>query len=187
MDIKRLEAIIEAVLFASGEPVSLQKLCEVLDCDKKTVSSVLQNMEDDYNAENRGIMLLKLEDRYQLCTKEQFAGYIKIALDHRRNTPLSQAALEVLSIVAYNQPVTRAYIEQIRGVDCSAVINNLIEKSLVEEKGRLDAPGRPLLFGTTADFLRVFCIKSLSELPKLPELKGKQKETGELEEKLAEV
>lgn len=180
MDIKKLEAILEAVLFASGEPVSLQRLCEITEADKHTVSSILNKMIDNYKSEDRGIKLLRLEEKYQLCTKEEYGSYVKSALDHRRSVPLSQAALEVLSIIAYNQPVTRGYIEQVRGVDCSAVVSNLIDKELVEEKGRLDAPGKPLLFGTTADFLRVFNISSLSELPDLPET-AKPKEEQPLE------
>lgn len=123
-----------------------------------------------YEAERRGIELVRLEDKYQLATARANGQYVKALLDNRRNPALSQAALEVLSVAAYNQPVTRAYIEQVRGVDCAAVIHNLVEKELLEEKGRLDVPGRPLLYGTTANFLRVFDLESLSELPELPEI-----------------
>lgn len=169
MDLTELEGIIESVLFACGEPVSVYRLCELSGADKTTVTAVLARIGDRIAEHMRGITLLRLEDKYQLCTREQFGEYVRRALDHRRQTSLSQAALEVLAITAYNQPVTKAYIEQIRGVDCSGVLDTLREKGLVEERGRLDAPGKPLLYGTTADFLRVFDMTSLEELPELPE------------------
>ena len=177
MDLKKAEAILESILFSNGEPVSLQRLCDITEMDKSTLSSLLNRMADNYSTDDsRGIKLVRLEDKYQLCTKEEYADYIKKSLDHRRNVQLSPAALEVLAIIAYNQPVTRAYIEQIRGVESSAVVTNLIEKGLAEEKGRLDAPGRPLLYGTTANFLRCFGISSLADLPDLPELTEQQEE-----------
>lgn len=171
MEIKGAQAAIESILFANGEPISLQKICDIIEMDKNSVLALLNSMSENYlNDESRGIMLLRLEDKYQLCTKERFSNIVKKALDNRRIVPLSPASLEVLAIIAYNQPVTRAYIEQIRGVECSAVIGNLADKELVEEKGRLDAPGRPLLYGTTPNFLRCFGISSLTDLPDLPEL-----------------
>lgn len=134
-----------------------------------------------------GVCLLKLGERYQLCTRQEYAENIRSVLDMKRNVPLSSAAFEVLAVVAYNQPVTKAYVEQVRGVDCSGVISTLCQKGLVEEKGRLDLPGRPLLYGTTPEFLKCFCIESLSELPELPEREEKEQETEKEEAKTFEV
>ena len=174
MESENIKGRIEAVLFACGDPVTADKLCELMETDKAAIIPVLREMKEEYENTDRGIRLVKLDTRWQLCTKEEHALYIKKALAARRNSPLSNAALEVLAIVAYNQPVTRVYIEQIRGVECSAVINLLVEKGLAEEKGRLDAPGRPLLYGTAANFLRSFGISSLKELPELPELETEE-------------
>ncbi len=171
MNIKETGAAVESILFAVGEPMSINKLAALLEMETKVLSSLLSQLIDVYEMDNsRGITLIRLEDKYQLCTKECNARYVKMALNNRRNIQLSPAALEVLSIIAYNQPVTRGYMEQIRGVECSAVVANLVDKELVEEKGRLDAPGRPLLFGTTPNFLRCFGISSLDDLPELPEI-----------------
>ena len=115
-----------------------------------------------------GVMAVKLDDAYQLCTRKDYAAYVRTAMDIRRNVPLSQAAMEVLAIIAYNQPVTKAFVEQVRGVDCGAVLQGLLTKNLVEEKGRLELPGRPLLYGTTPTFLRSFSISALGQLPPLP-------------------
>lgn len=169
MDLTELEGIIESVLFACGEPVSLYRLCEISGADKATITGVLARIGDRIAEHMRGIMLLRLAEKYQLCTREEYGEYVRRVLDHRRQASLSQAALEVLAITAYNQPVTKAYIEQVRGVDCSGVLETLREKGLVEERGRLDAPGKPVLYGTTADFLRVFNMTSLDELPELPQ------------------
>ena len=166
MRIDELEAIIEGLLFASGESVPVKKLCEVTETDEKTMTSLLTMMHDKYeNDTTRGIHLIKLEDSYQLCTKREYYDYIKVLKEKRRRASLSNAGLEVLSVVAYNQPVTRSALEFIRGVNSDGALNNLIAAGLVEEVGRLDAPGRPILFGTTAEFLRCFNLSSLSELP----------------------
>ena len=169
MEIKQYQAAIEAVLFASGEPVAASRLAEVLEIDEETAGRLADDLMHDINTRGGGLMMVRLDERYQLCTNKDYAGYVRKALDIRRNTPLSQAAMEVLAIVAYNQPVTRAFIEQVRGVDCGAVVQGLVQKSLIEEKGRLELPGRPLLYGTTADFLRCFGVSSLEELPPLPQ------------------
>lgn len=169
MEIKQYQAAIEAILFASGEPVSVSRLAETLDVDDETVVRLAEDLLQDVNTRRGGIRIVRLDDRYQMCTDREYASYVRKAMDIRRNTPLSQAAMEVLAIVAYNQPVTRAFIEQVRGVDCGAVVQGLVQKSLIEEKGRLELPGRPLLYGTTADFLRCFGISSLEELPPLPQ------------------
>ncbi len=185
MEIKQYQAAIEAVLFASGEPVAASRLAEVLEIDEETAGRLADDLMHDINTRGGGLMMVRLDERYQLCTNKDYAGYVRKALDIRRNTPLSQAAMEVLAIVAYNQPVTRAFIEQVRGVDCGAVVQGLVQKSLIEEKGRLELPGRPLLYGTTADFLRCFGVSSLEELPPLPQ--KEDEETGMVETTLDDV
>lgn len=170
MEIKKYMAAIEAILFASGEPVEGARLAEVLEIDEATAARFADDLMNDYNTRGGGINMVKLDSSYQLCSNRDYADYVRRAMEIRRNTPLSQAAMEVLAIVAYNQPVTRAYVEQVRGVDCSAVMQGLAAKSLIEEKGRLELPGRPLLYGTTKDFLRCFGVSSLEELPPLPQM-----------------
>ncbi len=170
MELNYMSGAVESILFASGEPIERKKLAEVLEIEPERVDAIVEELRESYRNENRGFEILKLEQTYQMCSSPYYGEVTKKALDHRRNTPLSNAALEILSIVAYNQPVTKAYVEQIRGVDCFYGINALVEKGLIEEKGRLDAPGRPWLYGTTADFLRCFGLHSLEELPDLPRL-----------------
>lgn len=166
MKIDELEAIIEGLLFASGESVPVKRLCEVTSTDEKTMTSLLNMMHDKYENDNtRGIHLIKLEDSYQLCTKREYYDYIKSLREKKRKASLSNAGLEVLSVIAYNQPVTRSALEFIRGVNSDGALNSLIAAGLVEEVGRLDAPGRPILFGTSEEFLRCFNLSSLSELP----------------------
>ena len=169
MKVENYQAIIEAILFASGEPVQQSRIAQVLDIEEDTVIQLADDLMHEVNTRAGGLRIVRLDDSYQMCTKSEYAEYIRKALDIRRNTPLSQAAMEVLAIIAYNQPVTRAFIEQVRGVDCGAVIQGLVSKSLIEEKGRLELPGRPLLYGTTADFLRCFGISSLEQLPPMPQ------------------
>ncbi len=169
MEIRELQATIEAVLFASGEPVAIDKLADVLEIDKATAIKLADNLMERLDQEERGVCILKLEDKYQMCSKPQYGEPIRKMMDIRRNVPLSPASMEVLAIVAYNQPVTKSFVEQIRGVDCSGVLSSLVTKGLLEEKGRLELPGRPLLYGTTANFLRCFGISSLDDLPPLPE------------------
>lgn len=165
--IKNITAAIEAILYAAGHPVEYEKLSEVLGLTKKDVKSLVEHMADEYNQENskRGISLLMFDESCQFCTKEVFAPYIREALDIRRGGNLSASTLETLTIVAYNQPVTRTYIDTIRGVDSNYSVNSLIDKELICAVGRLDAPGRPMLYGTTEKFLRVFGLNSLKELP----------------------
>ncbi len=168
MGIREHRGAIEAILFASGEPISAARIAEVLEIDLRTAKNLLDGISDDYENRESGICVLKLGDNYQMTTNKEYADKVRAALDIRRNQPLSNAALEVLAIIAYNQPVTRAFMEQIRGVDCSGVVANLCEKELIEEAGRLDLPGRPIAFKTTANFLRAFGISSLDLLPALP-------------------
>lgn len=162
-------AMVEAVLFAAAEPIEYTKLASVLGMDDEQILLIMDELNKKYDADNSGICLLQLDTKYQLCSKKEFVEAVRNVLDLKRNTPLSQAAFEVLAIIAYNQPITKPYIEQIRGVDCSGVVNTLCQRGLVEEKGRLDVPGRPVLYGTTSDFLRCFSLNSLDDLPELPE------------------
>ena len=174
MEIKQYQAALEAVLFANGEPISLDRLASALELDTEDVERLAEDLAQEYRTRGGGLSIVRLDDCYQMCTKRDFAPYIRTAMEIRRNTPLSQAAMEVLAIVSYNQPVTRAVIEQVRGVDCGAVLQGLQLKGLVEEKGRLELPGRPLLYGTTVHFLRCFGISSLAELPPLPQKGGEE-------------
>lgn len=164
-----IKSAIEAILFASGSPVELSRIANALEISEKQAEEQISVLIDDYNSAQRGITIIKLKDSYQMVSVKEYAPQIRTIMDLRRNSPLSQAALEVLAVVAYNQPVTKAFVEQVRGVDCSGVIGSLTLKGLVEEKGRLELPGRPLLYGTTENFLRCFNISSLEELPPLPE------------------
>ncbi len=174
MNNDNLLATLEAVLFAVGEPIEIKRISQALDVEIIVLSEALEVLREKYESEDSGICLLKLDDKYQLCSKLIYADSIRKVIEVKKNAPLSQAAFEVLAIVAYNQPVTKAFIEQIRGVDCSAVISNLCQKSLIEEKGRLELPGRPLIYGTTPEFLKCFCISSLDELPDLPDSQNEQ-------------
>ncbi|MGN1329320.1 MAG: SMC-Scp complex subunit ScpB [Eubacterium sp.] len=162
-------ASLEAMLFAAGDPVEPGKLAEVLDIDVENVIKMLGHLEASYDENNSGLRLIRVDGKYQLCTREEYNEEVRGLLEIKKNTPLSQAAFEVLAIVAYNKTVTKSFIEQIRGVDCSGPVSNLVQKGLIEEKGRLDLPGRPLVYGTTDRFLRCFSLNSLEDLPDLPE------------------
>lgn len=164
-----LKNALEAVVFASGEPVEMQKIAQAFEVEEEEIRTVADTLIEEYESRKGGITLIRLEDKLQFVTRSEYIENIRKVLDVRRNQPLSQAAFEVLAIVAYNQPVTKSFIEQVRGVDCSGVIGTLCQRDLIEECGRLDLPGRPLLYCTTTAFLRCFCISSLDELPALPE------------------
>lgn len=179
MEIREIQSILEAVLFAAGDAVELEKLADIVDVDKKSLREILQKMMDSYNFERRGIHIIRMEDSYQMCTRGEYHDYVAMLAEPRRKQSLSNAAIEVLAIIAYKQPVTRSTIEHIRGVNCDYVVNRLMERNLIEEKGRLDAPGRPILFGTTQEFLRCFGVATLEELPEFesfgsPEGEGEQ-------------
>lgn len=165
--IKNIEGAIEAILYAAGYPVKYTKISEVLGLDLNNTKKLISHMATEYNGERskHGISLLMFEDTCQFCTKEPYAPYIREALGIRRGGNLSASSMEVLAIVAYNQPLTRTFVDQVRGVDSSYAMNSLIDKGLIESCGRLDAPGRPMLYVTTDKFLRVFGLNSLSELP----------------------
>lgn len=168
MEISRIKPMLEAILFASGEPVEVAKIAQALELSQETVYSSLMSLQGDYSVSDRGIEIIEIGESFQMCTKQIFAPEIKAVLEIKRNAPLSQAAMEILAIIAYNQPVTKGFIEQIRGVDSSQTVNSLAEKGLVEEAGRLDVPGRPIAYKTTQAFLRSFGLKGLDGLPPLP-------------------
>lgn len=160
-------AAIEAILFAAGHPVEYEKLSAVLGLAVSDVKSLIEGMATEYNGEDsrRGLLLLTYPDSCQLATKEKFLPYIREALGIKRGGNLSNSTLEALAVVAYNQPVTRSYVDAVRGVDSSYAMTSLIDKGLIESKERMDAPGRPMLYTTTEKFLRVFGLSSLDELP----------------------
>ena len=164
--------IIEALLFASGEPISLDRLSEASGIEPETVVKLIDRLERKYNVSDSAIMVLRLENSYQLSTREEYAPYIKRAMENKRQARLSPAALEVLAVVAYNQPVTKAFVEQVRGTDSSGVINTLVERELLYEAGRLELPGRPITYKTTDNFLRCFKLESLAQMPSLPDEDG---------------
>ena len=165
MELQKIEGAIEAILFTMGEAVELEKIAIAIEHDKETTRKLIRNMMDKYQAEDRGIRIIELEDSFQLCSKTEYYDIlIKVAKQPKKHT-LTDVQLEVLSIVAYKQPITRAEIEKIRGVSCDHAVNKLEEYGLIAEVGRLDAPGRPILFGTTEEFLRNFGLVSLDDLP----------------------
>ena len=170
MELKELESAIEGILFAAGDPVPAERICFALEQDRETVDNVCQSLADRYSYERRGIRLVKLENSWQMCSAPEYAPHIRKTLESRKPAKLSQPALEVLSIIAYFQPVTRAYIEQIRGVDSSYSVAALLNKKLIEEAGRLNVPGRPIQYRTTPDFLRTFGLSSLDELPSIEKI-----------------
>lgn len=172
------------MLFAYGEPIASEKIAQVLEVEDAVVERLLYSLRDAYEQTESGVCLLQLEHRWQIATKKEYGDYIKKILDTRRNVPLSPAALETLTIVAYNQPVSRSFIEQVRGVDSSSSVSNLQEKGLIEEAGRLDLPGRPISFKTTDAFLRTFGLESLADLPPLHEDDPLSEESVVLEEAL---
>ena len=167
-EMKEIEAAVEGILFASGEPVHINRICLAAELDRPTAELVLQKLMDYYSFERRGMRLLRLEDSWQLCSAPEYADVIRRAFEIRKPAKLSQPALEVLTIIAYYQPTTRAYVDQIRGVDSSYTVGLLLDRHLIEECGRLQVPGRPRLYRTTKAFLRAFHLNSLEDLPEMP-------------------
>lgn len=167
-----LKNTVEAIIFASGEPIERLRLIEALGCSPERLDSILTEIAAEYEERGSSVQLLMLGSEVQFATRPEYAAAVRNVLDMKRNQPLSAAAFEVLAIVAYNQPVTKAFIEQVRGVDCSGVVNTLCQRNLIEECGRLDLPGRPLLYCTTTDFLKCFCMSTLAELPEIPDTKA---------------
>ena len=168
MEMREIKGCLEGILFASGEPVSIDRIAAVLGIDAALVADTAAVLRDEYAARGAGIALVRIENTLQLCSSPSYADHIRLALESGKQPRLTQPALEVLAVVAYFQPVTKAYIEQVRGVDCSYTIQLLQARGLIEMHGRLAVPGRPALYGTTASFLRTFGITKLDELPELP-------------------
>ena len=171
MEINKLKSMIEAILFAAGRPVAKNEIVLALEISEEDVENIIQNMQEEYKNESRGIELIKVEDSYQLCTKKELYEYIYPVLDKRNKPNLSNAALETLSIIAYNPKITRAEIEAIRGVSADACVYKLLEYGLIEEAGKIDLPGKPMSYKTTNEFLRMFGYSSLEDLPELPRYK----------------
>ncbi|MBR5427644.1 MAG: SMC-Scp complex subunit ScpB [Clostridia bacterium] len=168
MSLSENASLLEALLFASGEPAEKSRLALAAGLSETEIDEAAYELREFLRESGSGIDVVRLDDKYQLVSPERYAVEIRTLLDKKRNAPLSGAAFEVLAVVAYNQPVTKAFVEQVRGVDCSGVIATLCQRGLLEEKGRLDLPGRPLVYGTTDNFLRCFSLADLSELPEIP-------------------
>ena len=179
METQTQKGAIEAIIFASGEPIPLEKIAAAMELGKTETKALVAAVMEEFNQMHSGIQIIQINDSYQMCTKAEFESHIRLALELKNNTPLSAAALEVLAIVAYPQPVTKAFLEQVRGVDSSSVLNGLFAKGLVEERGRLELPGRPLLYGTTQNFLRCMGLSSLEELPEVPDPKDTDEQANE--------
>lgn len=171
MQINQEKAIIEAILFAAGRPVTKNEIMLALEISEDEIEKIIANMQEEYNQENRGIELIKINNSYQLCTKKELYEYVYPILDKRTKPNLSTASLETLAIIAYNPKITRAEIENIRGVSADACVYKLLEYGLIEEAGKLDLPGKPMSYQTTDEFLRMFGFSSLEELPELPRYK----------------
>ena len=172
MEMKEIEAAVEGILFASGEPVAADRIAVALELDRDTVDQVLRRLAHYYSYERRGMRLVRMEDTWQLCSAPEYADVIRRAFEIRKPAKLSQPALEVLTVIAYYQPTTRAYVDQIRGVDSSYTVGLLLDRHLIEECGRLQVPGRPRLYRTTKKFLRDFHLGSLEEMPEMPGLEA---------------
>ena len=185
MEIRQLEGAIEAILFTMGEAVELCQIAKAIQQDKATTEKLIHNLMDKYQDEGRGIHIIELENSYQLCTKRDYYGcLIRIAMQPQKPA-LTDVMLETLSIIAYKQPVTKVEIEKIRGVSCEHAINKLLDYGLIQEAGRLDAPGRPILFGTTEEFLRNFGVRTAEDLPSIqPDLVEEMKSEAEEEVQL---
>lgn len=167
MEIKEKFGVLEAILFASGEPIEIFRLSESSGIEQAAISGLIDILNERYEDNSSGICIKRLDNSYQMCTRERYAPQIRAALETKRATPLSNAAMEVLTIIAYNQPVSKGFVENVRGIDSSSVVNNLIERGLVEEAGRLDVPGKPIVYRTTSVFLRSFGLSSTNDLPPL--------------------
>ena len=164
---EKLLSAAEAILFSCGEPVSAVEIAEALGVSNRIAVDIIEELKNEYDRGKRGVKIIKLADSYQLCSREDYFEYIRNVTEPRRRQALTAPTLETLSIIAYNQPITRSRIEFIRGVDCTGGISKLLERGLIDEVGRMDTPGKPILYGTTDEFLRCFGLSDISELPKL--------------------
>lgn len=171
MEIEKAKAIIEAILFACGREVSIKEFVSALEMNEEDIITIIEKMKEEYEGQNKGVEIIRVNDSYQMCTKKEYYEYIYPILDKRSKPNLSNAALETLAIIAYNPGVTRAEIESIRGVNSDATMYKLLEYNLIEEAGKLDAPGRPMTYKTTPNFLKMFGFASLENLPDLPRYK----------------
>lgn len=186
MDIKTIENAIEAILFVSGESVEIKRFAEVFELPENKMEKILMSYADRYNYESKGLKIIRFGDDFQLSTRPEYKEYLEVFAGSKKPNNLSNAALEVLSIIAYNQPVTRSTIDKIRGVDSFGPLEKLVAREIVEEVGRLDAPGRPILYGTTKEFLKIFGLKNLEDIPDMEaiqltieDLEEQSEETGE--------
>lgn len=171
MEINKSKGVIEAILFAAGREVKITELMSALEASSEEVITLVESMKEDYKNENRGLQIVNVGEAYQLCTKQEYYEYLYTIFDKRNKPNLSQAAIETLAIIAYNPKITRAEIEAIRGVNSDGTIYKLLDYNLIEESGKLDAPGRPGTYGVTSEFLRIFGFNNLNELPDLPRYK----------------
>lgn len=168
METSGLRATIEAMLFAGGDPVSCERMAGVLGVSLETIDSVCNELNEFYDESGSALRVVKLGQQYQIATRDEYAPMIRTLLDLKKDTPLSNAAMEVLAVIAYNEPVTKNFVERVRGVDCSGVVNTLLARGLIEERGRLDLPGRPMQYATSPNFMRCFGLESMGELPTVP-------------------
>lgn len=171
MEINRIKAIIEAILFACGRPVEMKELITALELPEEDIIKIIESMKSEFELENRGIEIVKVENKYTLCSKKEYYDYIYPLFDNRAKPNISNAAMETLAIIAYNPKITRAEIESIRGVNSDATIYKLLEYNLIEDAGKSDLPGKPTVYQTTEEFLKVFGLSNLDELPELPKYK----------------
>ncbi len=167
MQLNEKAAAVEAVLFASGEPIEEFRIAEAVHIEKNDVAAIVNSLNERYKDSTSALNIVRLGTRYQMCTRKEYADYIKNAMESKKQAPLSAAAMEALTVIAYNQPVTKSFVENVRGIDSSSVINTLVEKGLLEEDGRLNVPGRPVAYKTSDNFLRCFGLTSLDDLPPL--------------------
>ncbi|MCD7731143.1 MAG: SMC-Scp complex subunit ScpB [Oscillospiraceae bacterium] len=165
-------SIVEAVLFASGEPIEISRISSAVGIETELAEKIIRLINDKYEENGSAMQIIRLADSYQLCVREKYIDYVRAAMETKKTAPLSSAAMEVLTIVAYNQPVTKGFVEHIRGTDSSSVVNSLVEKNLLEEAGRLDVPGKPIAYRTTSTFLRCFQLASIDDLPAVPNSDG---------------
>lgn len=168
MEQNGLRAAVEAMIFAGGDPVSCERMAGVLGVSMDMIDSLCNELNEYYDESGSALRVVKLGKQYQLSTRDEYAGMIRTLLDLKKDVPLSNAAMEVLAVIAYNEPVTKNFVERVRGVDCSGVVNTLLARGLIEEKGRLDLPGRPMQYATSPNFLRCFGLESIGELPTVP-------------------